>query len=304
MKPNRSNLSVPGHVKKMHGKSINSAADVIMLDLEDSVPPDKKIMARETIIQSLLDMNWNEKTIAVRVNAIDTPFAYKDIIDIVEAAGNIIHTIVIPKVNHPGDVHFVSRLLDGIEMEKGFNREIQIEASIETAQGLSAVSRIAKASPRLKSLVFGVADYSESVNAKLSSISGHGDNEEKLYPGHRWHYPLSRMVMAAKANDLLAIDAPYGNFKDLEGLARSAALAGALGCDGKWVIHPDQIDVVNQIFTPSAEDIKRAKIVLDAIKAAGHTGKGAIGVEGKMIDQASLRLAKKLWDQASHLGLV
>ncbi|MBU2628136.1 MAG: CoA ester lyase, partial [Proteobacteria bacterium] len=238
------------------------------------------------------------------INALDTPFAYKDIIEIVEAAGNIIHRIVIPKINHPGDVHFVSRLLDGIEMDKGFNREIQIEASIETARGLEAVSRIAKASLRLKSLVFGVADYSESIGAKLTSISGHGDNEEKLYPGHRWHYPLSKMVMAAKANDLFAIDAPYGHFKDLEGLRRSAAMASAVGCDGKWVIHPDQIDVVNQIFTPSTEDIKRAKTVLDAIEAAGHKGKGAIGVDGKMIDQATLRLAKKLWDQASHMGLV
>lgn len=304
MKPNRSNLSVPGHVKKMHGKAINSSADVVMLDLEDSVPPDKKVLARETIIQSLLDMNWEQKTVTVRINALDTPFAYRDIIEIAETAGDIVNAIVIPKINHPGDVHFISRLLDGIEMEKGYQREMQIEASIETVQGLEAVSKIARASRRLKTLVFGVADYSDSIGAKLISISGHGDNEEDIYPGHRWHYPLSKMVMAAKANNLMAIDAPYGHFKDLDGLKRSTAMASALGCDGKWVIHPDQIDVVNQIFTPSSEDIKRAKTVLDAIKTAENEGKGAINVGGKMVDQATLRLAKKLWDQASYMGLV
>jgi citrate lyase beta subunit len=304
MKPNRSNLSVPGHVKKMHGKAINCAADVIMLDLEDSVPPDKKITAREMAVQSLREMNWNEKTVTVRVNALDTPFAYRDILEIAEKAGDIINAIVIPKINHPGDVHFVSRLLDGIEMEKGFKREIQIEASIETAQGMAAVSQIAQASHRLKTLVFGVADYSDSIGAGLMSISGHGEKEGDLYPGHRWHYPLSKMVMTAKANNLLAIDAPYGYFKDLEGLCHSASLARALGCNGKWVIHPDQIDVVNQAFTPSPQDIKRAKTILDACETAEHKGKGAIGIEGRMVDQATLRLAKTLWAQAAYLGLV
>ncbi len=304
MKPNRSNLCVPGHVKKMYEKALNSATDVVMLDLEDSVPTHEKVTARQTVIHSLLNMSWKQKIVTVRINALDTPFAFRDIIEIAGTAGNIIHAIVIPKTNHAGDIHFADRLLNGIEMEKGLKRAIQIEASIETARGLEAVSAIARASSRLKTLVFGVADYSNSIGAKLISISGHGEQEEKLYPGHRWHYPLSKMVMAAKANNLLAIDAPYGHFKDSEGLKRSASLAGALGCDGKWVIHPDQIDVVNQVFTPSIEDIKRAKTVLDAVAAAGHTGKGAISVKGRMIDQATLRLAKNLWNQASHMGLI
>ncbi|WP_300463957.1 CoA ester lyase [Desulfobacula sp.] len=304
MKPNRSNLSVPGHVKKMHGKAIDCAADVVMLDLEDSVPPDKKVTARELVVQSLRHMNWKEKTVTVRVNSLDTPFAYRDILDIAEKAGDIINAIVLPKIHHPGDVHFVSRLLDGIEMAKRFKREIQIEASIETARGMAAVSQIAQASRRLKTLVFGVADYSNSIGAGLMSISGHGENEANLYPGHRWHYSMSKMVMAAKANNLLAIDAPYGYFKDREGLCHSASLARALGFNGKWVIHPDQIDVVNQVFSPSPEDIKRAKTILDACEAAEHNGKGAIGIEGRMVDQATLRLAKTLWAQAAYLGLV
>lgn len=304
MRPNRSNLSVPGHVKKMHSKALNCEADVVMLDLEDSVPADKKNEARRKVIQSLRDLNWGSKTVTVRINAPDTPFAYKEVIEIVENAGDRLDAIVVPKINHPGDVHFISRLLDGVEMGNRFKKKVGIEASIETAKGLEAVSEIAKASSRIKTLVFGVADYSDSIGARLVSLSGHGENEETIYPGHRWHYPLSKIVAAAKANDLLAIDAPFGNFKDIEGLKRSAAIASALGYDGKWVIHPDQIKIVNTIFTPSTKDIERAKLIHDAVKKAGNTGRGAIAIDGKMMDQATLRLAKKILDQAAHLNLV
>ncbi len=304
MKPNRSNLSVPGHVKKMHSKALNCEADVIMLDLEDSVPANKKHEARRIVIQSLRDLNWGSKTVTVRINAPDTPFAHKEIIEIVENAGERLDAIVVPKINHPGDVHFISRLLDGVEMGCHFKKKINIEASIETAKGLEAVSKIAKASSRIKTLVFGVADYSDSIGARLVSLSGHGENEEKIYPGHRWHYPLSKIVATAKANDLLAIDAPFGSFKDMEGLKRSAALASALGCDGKWVIHPDQIEIVNEIFTPSPKEIERAQLIQDTVKKAGNTGRGAVAIDGKMMDQATLRLAKKILDQAAHLKLV
>lgn len=304
MKPNRSNLSVPGHVKKMHSKALNCEADVVMLDLEDSVPANKKHEARRMVIQSLRDLNWGSKTVTVRINAPDTPLAYKEVIEIVENAGERLDAIVVPKINHPGDVHFISRLLDGVEMECHFKKKIKIEASIETAKGLEAVSEIATASSRIKTLVFGVADYSDSIGARLVSLSGHGENEEEIYPGHRWHYPLSKIVAAAKANDLLAIDAPFGSFKDMEGLKRSAALASALGYDGKWVIHPDQIEIVNEIFTPSPKEIERAKLIQDAVKKAGNTGRGAVAIDGKMMDQATLRLAKKILDQAVHLRLV
>ncbi|MCG8614870.1 MAG: HpcH/HpaI aldolase/citrate lyase family protein, partial [Desulfobacterales bacterium] len=149
----------------------------------------------------------------------------------------------------------------------------------------------------------GVADYTASVGAGLASVSGHGENEDNIYPGHRWHFPLSRMIMAAKANHCFAVDAPFGNFRDLDGLKASAAMAKALGCDGKWAIHPAQIDTINQVFSPTPEEIERASQILDAAEKAG-TGRGAVAVDGKMVDQATIRLARKVRDQALHFGLM
>ena len=303
MKPRRSILSVPGHVAKMHGKAAESEADVIMLDLEDSVPPEAKEAARRQVIESLTAIDWHDKTVTVRINSLDTPFAYRDLVDVVEAAGAKIDAVVVPKVNHPGDIHCVDRLLDGIEQACGYSA-IGIEASIETAEGLSDVTAIARASKRLRSLVFGIADYSASVGARLVSLSGHGENEAEIYPGHRWHFAVSRMVMAAKANGLLAIDAPYGHFKDSEGLQRSAVMAGALGCDGKWAIHPSQLATINRVFSPTEEDIRRAITILEAAEAAARNRRGAVAVEGRMVDQATVRLARRLYDQARHLGLI
>jgi citrate lyase subunit beta/citryl-CoA lyase/malyl-CoA/(S)-citramalyl-CoA lyase len=195
-------------------------------------------------------------------------------------------------------------MLDGIELNKGWTKKIGIEASIETAIGLEAVSEIARAGDRIQTLVFGVADYSASIGARLVSLSGHGEKEAEIYPGHRWHFAMSRIAMAAKANGLQAIDAPYGNFKDPEGLKQGASMACALGYDGKWAIHPDQIDIINQTFSPSREDIERARKVLDAHHLATMKGLGAVAVEGRMVDQATVRLAGLLWEQAGYLGLV
>jgi len=303
MKPRRSILSVPGHVQKMHAKALNSAADVVMLDMEDSVPIDAKADARSQIVDSLLDMDWGDRTVAVRINSLDTPYGYQDILAVVESAGSKIDTIVVPKVDHPGDIHFVSRLLDGIEMNKEIGKPIGIEASIESAEGLENISETACASDRVKTLVFGIADYSASIGARLVSISGHGEREDEIYPGHSWHYPLSRIVMAAKANGLMAIDAPYGNFKDVEGLKKSAVMAAALGFDGKWVIHPGQIESVNSVFAPSEEDIARAEKVIRAHEEAVKTGRGAVAIDCRMVDNATIRLANQLWEQARHLKL-
>lgn len=304
MKPRRSNLSVPGHLKKMHGKASESQADVIMLDLEDSVPVAEKAAARQQVIDSLLSLDWSQKTVTVRINSLDTPFAYRDLLEVVEHAGHVINAIVIPKVNTPGDIFFADRMLTGIALEKEWSHFIGIEASIETAEGLSRASEIVQASSRVISLVFGIADYSASIGARLVSISGHGEKEEELYPGHRWHFALSNMVMHTKAGGGLAIDAPYGNFKDLDGLRRSAVMACALGCDGKWAIHPSQIDIINEVFTPSQEEIALAAKVIEANTLAKSEGRGAIAVEGRMVDQATVRLATKLWEQAKYLGLI
>lgn len=300
-KPCRTMLSVPGNNKKMHAGAAASNADAIMLDLEDSVPADQKEAARKTVIDSLLSLDFNAKRVDLRINSLDTPFAYKDLIQVAEAACDSLDTIVVPKVNHEADIHFVSRLLDGVEMALGQKRQIRIQACIETAQGLFRIKEIARADSRISSLAFGIADYQTSIGAGLVSLSGHGENEEQVYPGHRWHFPISRMVMAAKANGLVALDAPYGNFKDADGLKKSAALAKALGCDGKWVIHPDQIDTVNQVFTPSKEEIQRARQILEAKNARPR---GAVAVDGRMVDFATMRLAQKVWDQAVFLGQV
>ena len=289
---------------KMHLKAAQCAADVIMLDLEDSVPQEAKAGARRQVIETLQSMDWAHKTVSVRINGLDSAFAYRDLVEIVETAGQVLDSVVVPKVNDPGDIHFVDRMLDGIEQAGNRLLPIGIEASIETARGLEAVSDIARASRRLIALVFGIADYSASVGARLVSISGHGESEEKIYPGHRWHFALSRMIMAAKANGLLAIDAPYGNFKNLEGLRQSTAMACALGCDGKWAIHPGQIETLNSLFSPSTEDIQRALKVIQAAEAAQAMGRGAVAVEGRMVDQATVRLARQLVAQAKQLGLV
>jgi citrate lyase beta subunit len=304
MKPHRSILSVPGHVEKMHIKAAQSAVDVVMLDLEDSVPLEAKETARQQVLQSLQSIDWQNKTVTVRINGLDSAFAYRDLLEIVEGAGEVLDAVVVPKINHPGDIHFVDRMLSGIEQAKRLPTAIGIEASIETAEGMAEVNFIARASNRLQTLVFGIADYSASIGARLVSISGHGEGESDIYPGDRWNFAISRMVMAAKANGLMAIDAPYGNFKDAEGLNRNASMACALGCDGKWAIHPAQIDTINQVFSPSTADIERAAKVIQAAEAAAQAGRGAVAVDGRMVDQATVRLARQLYAQAHHLGLV
>ncbi len=304
MKPRRTILSVPGHVEKMHRKASLSQADVVMLDLEDSVPLEAKKAARETVVRSLLSLDWQSKAVSVRMNGLDTPFGYKDLLVLATEAGDHLDSVVVPKIDHCGDIHFVDRMLNGIEMDRQSANRIGIEASIESARGLDQATDIAGASSRLKTLVFGVADYSSSIGARLVSLSGHGESEEDLYPGHRWNFVMSRLVMAAKAKDLMAIDAPYGNFKDPDGLRRAAVMSCALGFDGKWAIHPDQLEVINAVFSPTPEDIDRARRVLEAYDAAVAAGRGAVAVDGRMVDQATVRLARMLWEQARHLDLV
>jgi citrate lyase beta subunit len=288
----------------MHRKARESAADVVMLDLEDSVPLEAKLAARGAVIESVNNLDWGSKTLTVRVNGFDTPFGFRDLLEVAREAAGALSAVVIPKVDEAADIHFASRLLDGIEMERGADTVLGIEATIESARGMQNIGDIAAASPRLVSLVFGIADYSASIGARLVSLSGHGEAEEQIYPGHRWNFALSRVIMAAKAHDLLAIDAPYGNFKDPQGLQRAASMSCALGCDGKWAIHPDQIETINRVFSPSPEEIARAKKILDGWAVARKQGLGAAAVDGRMIDQATVRLARRLWDQARQMGLV
>jgi citrate lyase beta subunit len=298
----RSVLSVPGSSDKMISKSLGLSADEIMLDLEDGVALEEKEGARSRIIHALKDHDWGDRVRAYRINGLDTPFAYRDIIDVVEQAGESIDVIVIPKVEKAADVQFVGLLLSQIEMNLGLKKTIGLEASIETALGMLNVKEIAFASPRLETLVFGIADYGASLTMPSSGVSGHGDAEEDLI--HRWHFPLSRMVMAAKAAGLGAIDAPYGDFRNETGLKRSCQQAASLGYDGKWAIHPAQLDTINETFTPSSEDIRRAQIILHAYEEVKASGEGATALDGKMVDAASVRLAQVTYEQARRLGLV
>lgn len=287
----RSILSVPGHVAKMHIKASSSAADVVMLDLEDSVPLSEKESARKTVVKSINSLDWGAKSVSIRINRPGDRFAYRDLIEIIPHCAGKIGSIVIPKVSSPADVHFVDLLLTSLSDEYGITDTISLEPSIEDPLGLENVAAIADASKRNISLVFGIADFSSAIGAKLYSISGHGENED-FYPGHRWHYVLSKMVVTAKAREMMVIDAPYGNFRDNEGLKRSAELAAALGVDGKWAIHPDQIAVINQVFSPSPEEIERALRVVQAHENALAEGKAAVELDGRMIDSATIRLAR------------
>jgi malyl-CoA/(S)-citramalyl-CoA lyase len=298
----RSVLSVPGSSDKMIRKGLELPADEIMLDLEDGVALEEKEEARSRIVGALKEYDWGDRIRAYRINGLDTPFAYRDIIDVVEQAGECIDVIVIPKVEKAADVQFVALLLSQIEMNMGLKKPIGLEASIETALGMLKVEEIAFASPRLETLVFGIADYGASLTMPSSGISGHGDAEEDLI--HRWHFPLSRMVMAAKAAGLVAVDAPFGDFKDETGLKKSCQQAASLGYDGKWAIHPAQLDTINETFTPSAEDISRAQIILKAYEEVKASGEGATALDGKMVDAASVRLAQVTYEQARRLGLV
>ena len=288
-------LSVPGNREKMLAKAKNIAVDILMFDLEDSVPVGEKAKARQMVSECLLyGKDWASGSRSVRINPMDSPYAYRDIVDVVEKAGGVIDSIVISKVNHPCEVKAVDYILTQIEQSMGFPEgRIGLEASIETAEGLLRVEEIAFSSERLETLVFGIADYAASVGAMSRGISGHGESED-FYPGHRWHFPLSRMIMAAKAAGLSAIDAPYGDYKNPEGLQKSCLLAAALGCDGKWAIHPDQISIIEEVFSPTEEDIERGRRIIEAYEASKKEGRGSLALDGKMIDGASLRIAMKI----------
>jgi citrate lyase beta subunit len=287
----------------MINKALGLPADVVMLDLEDGVALGEKEAARLNIIGAFKDHDWGERVRAYRINGLDTPFGYRDIIDVVEQVGESIDVIVIPKVEKVAEVQFVDMLLSQIEMRLGLNQTVGLEASIETALGMLNVKEIAFASHRLEALVFGIADYGASLTMPSGGVSGHGDAEEQ-YPGHRWHFPMSRLVMAAKAAGLAAIDAPYGAFKDEAGLERSCQIAASLGYDGKWAIHPAQLEMINKAFTPSGEDIQRAVRILQAYEKAEASGTGATALDGKMVDGGSIRLARVTYEHARRLGLI
>lgn len=296
----RSTLAVPGSNPGMFRKALESEADVVFLDLEDAVAPGDKAQARRNVIQALLDLDWREagKTVSVRINGIDTHYMYRDVVDVVEQAGHRLDTVLIPKVGVPGDVYLVDALLTQIEAASGIPHRIGIEVLIETALGMANVEAIAAGRGRLEVLHFGVADYAASNRARTVNIGGLNPD----YPGDQWHFALSRMTVACRAYGLRAVDGPFGDFKDPEGYRLAARRGAALGIEGKWAIHPSQIGLANEVFTPPEAEVSRARRILDALDAAAREGRGAAQLDGRMIDAASARMAENIVRMADEIA--
>jgi malyl-CoA/(S)-citramalyl-CoA lyase len=292
----RSELAVPGSNVRMLEKAPGLGADVAMLDLEDAVAPDDKEQARRNVIEALREQDFSRCSISIRINGLDTHYCYRDIVDVVEQAGEHVDTILIPKVSCAGDVHLVATLLSQIEAATGLNRMIGISVLIETAIGMVNVDEIAAACPeRMEAMVFGVADYAASIQSHTTSIGGIDPNYS-VGPdlGDQWHYPLSRIAVTARAHGLRPIDGPYGDFTDPEGYIASARRAAVLGYEGKWAIHPSQIPLANEVFTPHEHLIARTHRIIAAMREAARDGKGAVSLDGRLIDAASIRMAENL----------
>jgi malyl-CoA/(S)-citramalyl-CoA lyase len=310
----RSELAVPGTNVRAMEKAPTLGADVVFLDLEDGVAPDDKEQARANVIEALRTHDWSHTAVSVRVNGLDTHWCYRDIVDVVEQAGDVLDTVLVPKVGSPADVTFVATLLDQIEQRNGWEAaRIGIHILIETARGMAHVEAISRARPdRLEAMVFGVADYAASVRARTTNIGGanpdyavltdpDAEGRRETHWGDQWHFAISRMVAACRAEGLRPIDGPFGDFNDHEGYRSAARRAAAMGCEGKWAIHPSQIDLANEVFTPSGAEIGGARRILEAMERAAKEGKGAVSLDGRLIDAASIRMAENLMRQVEQM---
>ena len=288
----RSELAVPGSNPTMIEKAITSAADYVFLDCEDAVAPPDKEQARKNIIQALNDMDWKGagKTVSVRINGLDTHYCYRDVVDIMEQAGSNLDTILVPKVGVPADSYAIECIMSQIEEAKKLPHKVGTEALIETPLGMANVEAIASANNRCEAMHFGVADYAAFNKARTVVIGGLNPD----YPGDQWHFALSRMTVACRAYGLRPIDGPFGDFSDPAGYTAGAKRAAALGVEGKWAIHPTQIELANAVFSPTAAEVEKAKRIIAALKEAEAQGKGAASLDGKMIDAASEKMAKNI----------
>jgi len=289
----RSTLFVPASRPEMIAKAARSAADAVCIDLEDSVAADEKAASRAHVVTALQTLDFGERQRLVRINALDTPFTYRDLVDVVEAAGDAIDLVMVPKVGSAREVVFVAMLLDQIEQHRGLSRPIKIEAQIETAEGFVNLRDIASASPRLDALIFGPGDYAASMGMPSTSI-GARDEYDEAYPGHRWHAVMHMIVAASRANRLRCVDGPYAAFRDDAGFTRSCRIAHAMGFDGKQCIHPGQLATANAIFSPSAAEVAHATAIVEAFDRAVASGQAAAVHDGRMIDAASLRMARSV----------
>jgi citrate lyase subunit beta/citryl-CoA lyase len=300
VRPRRSCLSVPGSSPKMLSKAPGLPADEVFMDLEDSVAPLAKEEARANIVQALKEGDWSGKTVVVRVNGVYTKWCYRDVIEIVENAGQFLDCVMIPKVEYATDVVFVAELLRQIEETTGLDKRIGLEVQIETATGVTNIDLIAAASDRTETLIFGPADMSASLGLPALTAGLGMPN----YPGDHWHYILSRILVAARNAGLQAIDGPYLVIKDLDGFREMALRARALGYDGKWALHPGQIDVLNEVFAPTQDEFDKAEAILEAYEhATGVELKGAVMFGTEMIDEASRKMAEQLRARGRAAGM-
>ena len=275
----------------MIAKAARSEADAVCIDLEDAVAASAKEESRGALIEALGRLDFGHRTRIVRVNALDTMWTYRDVVDVVEGAGRYVDEIMLPKARGAFDVQFLDQLLSQVEARAGVTHRIGIEAQIETASGFVELREIAASSPRLEALVFGMGDYAASMRMPLASI-GADDAHDAAYPGHRWHAVMHGIVAAARAHGLRCVDGPFANFRDDGALARACRLSRALGFDGKQCIHPAQLDAVNAAFTPTAEEVAWARRIVETYERAVSEGRGAVGSDGIMIDAANLRMAQ------------
>jgi len=290
----RSELATPASSWKMIEKAAASAADLVFLDLEDAVAPAGKEAARANVVRALRELDWGRKLRAVRVNGADTRWAHDDVLIVVGEAGDRLDLLIVPKVKAPRDVWFFETLLQQLEVKHGLERRIGLEVLIEEAAALARVEEIAGCSPRLEALILGFGDLSASQGVRLALASG--------YPGDLWHYARARVVVAARAHGLDAIDGPFANYHDPESYRREAAWASTLGFVGKWAIHPSQIEIANDVFAPTEQEIALARRMCEAYEAASQGGAGAAGTGGILVDAASVRIFEAVLERARLTG--
>ena len=295
----RSSLAVPGSAQRMHEKAAAIEADEVFFDLEDSVAPSEKARARDLVVESLNTIDYGDKTVVVRINDVSTPYCYQDIIQVVSGAGGRLDCLMVPKVEDASQLGFVDHLLDQLEGDLRLERRIGIEALIETGSGSVNLREISRTTSRLESLIFGPGDYAASIGVSQLQI-GMVDED---YPGHQWHYILSQVVAHAQAAACDAIDGPFGDFNDPDGYRESAGRALLLGCVGKWCIHPSQVPLANSIFTPPPSQIEAAARLLAAYDEALADGRGAASHDGRLIDEASRKVASRILAMASAAGI-
>jgi malyl-CoA/(S)-citramalyl-CoA lyase len=309
---NRSELAVPGSRPELFEKAAKSNVDVLFLDLEDAVAPDDKEKARRNIIQALNELDFGKKAVSVRINGLDTHYMYRDVVDVIEQGGDRLDMIMIPKVGTAADVYAVDMLVTQCETAIKRKKRIGFELIIETALGMANVDAIAAASKRNESLHFGVADYAASTRARTTNIGGPNalysvltDKDDAgaraVHWGDMWHYAIARLVVAARAYGLRPIDGQFGDFSDPDGYKAQAYRAAVLGCEGKWAIHPSQVALANEVFSPSEAEVTKAKRIIQAMEQAKREGKGAVALDGKLIDIASIRQAEVLVRKAEQV---